>query len=225
MDDNPLERLAAPRATPDFAARLEAFVAERERARARRWRRVAIAAVAAALAATAAAGVLAFGGTAAAVDETFACGPIPVVGGVNEIWVGATTRGVAHYGGAAHPFPGGVSTSIGVQQREMVGVTGSQSAPTIDSLYCSRAPAIRPTRAGLTLDGVYRTGDIPNGPDKGCFTAARITIRLKAQFAHGKATAAELYIASGARKRPVALLEWTPTKQTAYLAPGCHDRV
>jgi len=217
-----LERLVAPPPRAEFHDELWDRLQASERATARRWRAAAIVATALAVAATSAAGVLAFGSSApATLDRTISC-PAPDQGGVNVVRLNAQAKQrPIPVGGKLEPNPAIVFFAIGptVNQLPLISLSSGKTGYSLDHSLCTATREIPLARSGLPLS-VFRTS---GGVFRECWVAPRITIRLRARFgSSGVPLAALLAVRSGKRQHPVAYIDWTPRRVTAYLSPICH---
>jgi len=212
-------RLTPPR--PDaFRDELWGEIDLRERVAARRRRAFAIATVVVLIAAIAAAGVFALGkATASVVDKTVACA-VPVQGGVPVFDVGGGVRGRTYYSNAWHMIPASAGVSI-PPQLELVAVQSALEGFILDKNVCEPAQPVPFGHSGLSLDGVYRLGDLPAGPAKRCFAGNRIRIRLRITLSKdGKPVKAVLAVRG---REPIAYVTWTPTRIAAYFSSDCRD--
>jgi hypothetical protein len=229
-----LDDLIPPPPRRTFHDQLWEKLAEAERAAARRWRAVAVVAAAIAVAGTASAGVLAFGGSSpSVVDRTLAC-PAPR----NVLDVFAHVKGpsinVYNPGLASHsmlvPHPALVELDAGRFVASTVGVWH-----VIETTYAGAyAGASLTQKAGYTLDGsvCHVAKQIPFSPsglrpagahvEQACAIANPATFRMRVTLAKsGLPVAAKLALRSGKGLRPIAYVEWTPTRVKAWLARGC----
>jgi hypothetical protein len=225
--DTRLERLVAPPADPDFHGNLWERIGVQERVSRRRRRVAMVVAVAAALGTVSAAGVFAFGEQTQAVDRTIAC-PVPDQGGVNRVNVTAHVKAPPmHYSGKTFPNPALAiidTGAPGTQQLQYVGVTSIRGGISFDESVCQAAPAIPLARAGLPAVGVYR-GTAGAGIRRECWLAPTVTVRMHVTLgAAGAPVEARLAVRSGAKLRPVAYIEWTPTLVRAFVSSSCQLR-
>ena len=77
---------------------------------------------------------------------------------------------------------------------------------------------------GLHAVGTY-TGSKGDGVDRECWLATTASIRLHVVLGRsGAPIAAQIAVRSGAKQHPVAYVDWTPTRITAYVSPSCQVR-
>jgi hypothetical protein len=227
-----LDDLVAPPPGPDFRERLWERVERRERVVERRWRLTALAAIGVAIAAMSGAGVLALSAReTGTIDRTISC-PVPIQGGIPVFVLKATARTKElQYGKLAE-----VAAQLGVAVNQnglgvaidYAGVTSVAGGFSLNSTDCRPATRIPLAPAGLPKHAVYvrngpgLTGSFGNGVR--CWSGARITIRLRTKITRaGAPVSAELAIRTGKKARPVAFVDWTPDKITAYLSSDCRD--
>jgi len=222
-----LDELVAPPAGRDFHAELWERIDARERASRRRRRAFAAVVVAAALVTMSAAGVFAYGEQTKPLDRTLSC-PVPEQGGVNVLHLTAHVKGPPlHFGSRTAPNPAIallVAGNPSTTQLQYVGVSSLRGGYVFDQTVCRTAPAIPLVRAGLPLAGIYRGSD-SSGIDRECWFAAVVSVRLHVSLGRGGApVAAQIAIRSGAKQRPAAYIEWTPTRIRAYVSSSCQVR-
>ena len=234
-----LERIVAPPPSPSFHDDLNDRVQASQRVSARRWRAVALVATVAAIAAASAAGVLAVGrasGGTTTVDRTIAC---PVVTQLDSADLGfaAAVKGtpVAGPNGGMVTPPGYISADA----EQMLYAAAStlkaivvSAGHTVKSGYffnnsvCKSARAIPLTRSGLPLLGVFSRAGY-NQLTESCLVAANstATVRLRVVLSgSGSPVAARLAVRGGKHQRPLAFVDWTPTRFTAFAAAACMQR-
>lgn len=225
-----------------FHEQLWEKIAAAEHAAARRWRVVAVVAAALAVAGTAAAGVLAVdSGATGPLDRTLTC-PAPQ----NRLEVLAHVKGPRTYvyqpgtstkdhfvPGWFVPHPALVEVDAGrhvirnlgldtLYQTILAGASPSyKSGYSFDGSVCKQAKTIPFTSTGLKKIGVF-TGTQGGGISAECPLGNPATLRLRVTLAKsGSPTAATLTLRGGRQLRPIAYVEWTPTRVTAWLARGC----
>lgn len=245
-----LEKLQAPQPRPGFHDSLRQRIESEQRASSRFWRTVAIAAVVVALAASTAASVLAFGaGSPTVVDRTLACplalndqidlfahvkGPAMRIPGA---WIKVHNRSVRTTKVVPRPalveldtgrsvlINGGVSE---IAQTTLAGAYAGSSLTakagyTLDGSDCKAAKSIPLSPNGLRSAGVF-TGSGAAGIYRACDLAQPATFRMRLTLAKsGLPVAAKLAIRSGKKLRPIAYVDWTPTRIRSWLAPGCQQ--
>lgn len=230
MGDGPDPRLAgltAPPGDPDFHEELWDKIGRRE-GRMRHLRRVGLAlVVGAALVTASAAGVFAFGEQSQPLDRTLSC-PVPEQGGVNLLYLTVHVKAPPlHFKGKTIPSPAIAQLSagaIGTAQLPYVFVASLRNSIGFDQTVCRTAPSIPLVRAGLPLAGTFRGAD-GSGIARECWLGTTIAVRLRVKLGpSGVPIAAQLALRSGAKQRPVAYVDWTPTVVQAYLSPSCEVR-
>jgi len=226
-----LDEFVAPPARPGFREDV-IRKGERERAAAGQ-RRVALLAVVSGVvvASFSTAGVFALeaGGTPRLIDRTQSH-PAVVQGGVPVFHIAAHAHGVTRSQKTGGLVPLAAQLSIYVEQTATQwlyyeGVTDAKKGfQTALEPQCSKAPQVPLGPAGLPKEGVY----VRNGPGLGgdfgyrCLSGNRITIRMHAVISKaGAPTAAQLIVRTGKKLRPVAFIDWTPSKVTTYLSLDC----
>jgi hypothetical protein len=222
-----LDQLVAPPAGRDFHAELWERIDARERASRRRRRAFAAVVVVAALVTMSAAGVFAYGEQTKPLDRTLSC-PVPEQGGVNVLYLTAHVKAPpVAYGAKPVPRPAIALVEGGDQpgtQLQYVGVTSVRAGYLFDQSVCQTAPPIPLARAGLHAVGTY-TGSKGDGIDRECWLATTASIRMQVTFGRsGAPVAAQIAVRSGAKQHPVAYIDWTPTRITAYVSPSCQVR-
>jgi len=166
-----------------------------------------------------------FAGGVGVIDRTISC-PVPVVGGVNKLNFYARTNGApTHVGGKTEPNPGAlgvvVGQSYGALGVQLVGISSAKAGYIVNHSECVSAAAIQLGRAGLPSLGVFTAKGA--GTTRECWIGSVATIRLHVTFgASGTPVAAELAVRSGQRRRPVAFVEWTPKRVSAFASASCH---
>jgi hypothetical protein len=226
--DRRLEELAAPPRGRDFQAELWERIGARERASRRRRRAVLTVTIAAALVTLSAAGVFAYGAQPRPLDRTLSC-PVPEQGGVNVLHLTAHVKAPPMIFGGSKPVPNPAVALVTAgdpttAQVQYVGVTSVRGGYLFDQSVCRTAPAIPLGRAGLPAAGMY-TGTKGAGIDRECWLASTVSIRMHLTLGgSGAPVAAEVAIRSGAKQRPVAYVQWAPTRIRAFAAPSCQVR-
>jgi hypothetical protein len=218
--------LQAPAASPAFHEELQARIETGERLARGRRRAAALVAVVAALVIAGGAGVSAFRSQTKPLDQAVACA-VPDQGGVNRLDIIAKAKApAAVYNGHAFPSPAEALLQVGVlsAQTQFVGVTSAHNG------YLFNTDACRPAaRASVPLShATLETVDVVKGAhgqqvDKECWLAATARVRMHVTFSSsGAPTAAQIALRSGAKLRPAAYIDWTPTRITVYTAPSCN---
>jgi hypothetical protein len=209
-----LGNLTAPSAHDGFRDELWQRIEKDERTRRRRRRALGLLAAGAALAALSAAGVLALGSeSGGVVDRTLRC-PVPEQGGVNVFNLFARVKGQE---------PAAVGIDAGPLLSPLA-AAGSfyKDGSVFDHTACAPTRSIPATRSGIPLADTFR-GAQGAGGTRECWVATTITVRLRVKIARGGVpTSAQLAVRSGARQRPVAFVDWTPTLIHVYVTPACH---
>ena len=153
-------------------------------------------------------------------DVTYNC-TIPDLGGVNPVLVVASDVSTEF----DLPEPTGAPVQIfgvfGPQQ-------GSVGGLFSDSRFCKKAKTVRGfSRVGLKtyppVTGLYGPG---NTGGLECWTAAAVTIHVRATFSGRKVTHALVDLRSGKRHRVIVYGELIPGTRALVWASGavCHDR-
>ena len=221
-----LHDLKAPPAGPSFREELFERAELADRRAARRWRLVAIAATAAAVAAVSAAGAIAFGTGSSAgartVDLSRVCS-VPIQGGIPVAWVTAHAKVARFNNGKTIHYAafGGFGTQSGVNLggvasvKEGVGISGPE--------WCKPTAPMPLKPSGLKLYDTYTTDELSPGIDDfgvKCFVGAKVRVHLRALVgSNGVPSSAKLALWTGQKKlRPVAYIDWTPTKVKLYLS-------
>lgn len=232
-----LEDLVPPPPRRAFHQELWEKIAAAEHAAARRWRAVAVVAAALAAAGTAAAGVLAVDtGETGPLDRTLSC-PAPQ----NRLDVLAHVTGSPTYvyqpglpsKGKFVPHPALVEVDAGrhlirnagidtLYQTIFAGASPAyKSGYSFDGSVCKEVKPIPFTSTGLKRIGVF-TGTQGGGISAECPLGNPATLRMRVMLGKsGAPTAATLTLRGGRKLQPVAYVEWTPTRVTAWLARGC----
>ena len=225
--DKRLEALRAPPAGLDFHQGLWERIAAKERTSRRRRRITATVAIAAALVTASAAGVFAFGEQTPPLDQTLTC-PLPEQGGVNvlNLVVHVKAPPIA-YGGKPVPNPAVALVTagpLGSSQEQYAGVSSLRGGYWFDQSVCRTARSIPLSRSALSSAGVFK-GAEGAGIQRECWLAPTFTVRLRVTLgASSTPVAARLAIRSGAKLRPVAYIEWSPTLVRAFVSSSCRVR-
>lgn len=156
------------------------------------------------------------------VDRTLSC-PVPNGGGVHGMYVTgqANQKPVPVVGGAGlQPSPS--MLYVGVRLTPIVSLTGGKADYVLDEAFCTPATKISFGPAGLPLLGIFKVDD-EKSVNRQCWIGERMLLRLRATLdAAGKPVAAKLAIRTG-RGRPLAYVEWSPTRVRAFASRAfCH---
>lgn len=202
---------------------------------------VVVVATAAAIAAASAAGVLAVshasGGTTT-IDRTISC-RLPTLLGGTRFSVGARVdEPSVQQLGKTLPRPGGVGIGNGYQPEHVYvaaskliyfGTSGDikvdKDGYLFDKDHCTSARQIPLARSGLPSLGVFsRAGNV--GFNDVCDVgAAPLIVRMRVVLAKpGTPAAALLVVRAGKAQRPVAFVDWTPARVTAFASTACQQR-
>jgi hypothetical protein len=222
-----LEDLQAPPARRGFHAELRRAAAAAEQSARRRYRIAAAVATGAALVVASASSVSAFRDAPQTkpVDATFTCA-VPDTGGVNRVDVIARVRGPGtNYGGVVLPNPAEAlfgAADVGPNMTELVAAREARNAFGTSEAFCHRTTATVPLARGtLPSIGVVR-GTHGDTIEEECWLAATVTIRVHVVFDKGgKASAAQLVLRSGKKRRPAAFIDWAPTRAAAFASAAC----
>ena len=201
----------------------------RERASRRRRRAFAAVAVAAALVTVSAAGVFAYG------EQTTPARPDAFVPGAR-----AGRRERALPDGARQGAADGTTArsrsrarrsrssraANPVTQLQYVGVTSVQRRLSTSTRACATPRrAIPLARAGLPAGGRLHGLRQARASTGSAGSRRRSSIRMHVTLGRsGAPVAARIAIRSGAKQHPVAYIDWTPTRITAYVSPSCQVR-
>jgi hypothetical protein len=94
---------------------------------------------------------------------------------------------------------------------------------TLDGSVCHGAGLIPFASAGLRAAGIF-TGVQGAGVAQECPIGDPATFRMRVTLAKsGLPIAAKLALRGGKHLRPVAYVDWTPTRVKMWLAPGCQQ--
>lgn len=231
-----LEELPLPPEPPGFFDALWQAAEARERVAARRWRGISVVLAVATIAAGSAAGVLAVsrssGGTTT-VDRTISC---PVITQLDSGSIGFSAQvkePPVSYNGGTVTQPGEIGAGSG-NQITYAGASSEMFAngKTIKAGYffnttpCKSAPAIPLSRSGLPSLGVFsRAGNTELFESCSVAANSSVTVRLRVVLSGPDAPiAAQLAIRAGKRQRPLAFINWTPTRFTALASAACQQR-
>ena len=232
-----LERIAAPPPSPGFHDDLSDRIQASQRTSARRWRTVALVTTVAAIAAASAAGVLAVGsasGGTTTFDRTLSCQVITQLDSA-DVYFSASVKGppVIDNGGA-FPQPGYVEASA---EHTLIATATTlkkifvSPGNTVNSGYffnnavCKTAPAIPLSRSALPSLGVFSHAGY-TGRVESCLVAANslATVRMRVVLsASGAPVAAQLAVRAGKHQRPLAFIDWTPTRFTMFASAACQQ--
>lgn len=242
MRDTRLNELNPPPARRNFYPELWDKIEVAQRRTARRWRLVAAAAAGLAVAGVSAAGVLALGDrTSIVVDRTLSCPS----GRNSQLSLFAHVRGPSTWvhepslpgGGKRLPHPAlleldanrAVLMNAGLMQIVQTTYAGlyagasvnQKAGYTLDGSVCETAKPIPFSPSGLHSAGTF-TGNQADGVYRQCVVGQPATLRLRVTLGRsGLPTAAKLALRGGKKKRPIAYIDWTPSRIHAWLAPGC----
>jgi hypothetical protein len=210
-----LNRIPEPPESPTFFDELWRRAENADRSAARRWRRVAIAVVAAAITAAASVGVVAATRSPASTfDSTVRCS-LEDRGGVPAF-------SLAAYPGLTTPTGFVISSSVIVttgSNTQLLFMDWKQDHFRLDEQNCHAAPRIPLSRAGLPhVPQVFRRGQHVQF-DLDC-TVGKLVFRLwMKRSSGGKVTEAKLAVRATKKAKPIAYVDWTPAKLTAYSVP------
>jgi len=231
-----LERLAeqAPPPRERFDEELWERVSARERVVRRRWRLAAAALAAVGVSAAGATGVFALRGTPAGttIDRTISCRLTSTLASVS-FRIGADIREPPeHVGGGLTQQPGdlwvGTDTLMYAGASKLltptVGAKPITSGYYFDSTICGGPQRpIALSRAGLpSLGSFSRAGNTQMSQTCSVAPNSVLTIRLRVVLSKpGTPASAQLAIRGGKHPHPLAFVNWTPTRFTAYAAAAC----
>jgi hypothetical protein len=224
-----LDDLQAPPARRGFHSDLRRAAQAADRGAQRRHRIAAAVATAAALVVASAASVSAFRDAPETqpVDATFTCA-VPDTGGVNRVDLIARVRGPGtNYGGVVLPNPAEAAfgaADIGPNMTELVVARETRNGFATGDALCRRTTATIPlVRGALPPLGVVR-GTHGGTIQRECWLASTVTVRVHVVFGRGgKPSAAQLALRSGRKRRPVAFIDWTPTRAAAFASASCNQ--
>jgi hypothetical protein len=224
-----LDDLQAPLAGPDFRPELRRGIAQGERLARRRRRTVALVALVAGLGVASAASVSAFREQPTPVDASYTCS-VPDQGGVNKVVVKAQVKGPPYsFGGKRIPRvaeaifnTGDVGTAASLV--DFGGVTSARHGFGVNDQVCTKAAPIPLVRAGLPLVAELR-GTGGDELQQECWLAPTVRMRIHVTYdEHRAPVAARLALRSGAKLRPAAYIDWTPTHIRVYTSAACSKR-
>ena len=215
-----LDRIPEPPESPGFFDRLWQRAEQADRRAARRWRWTAIGVAAVALTAAGVGAVAATRGTTSVVDTTVSCS-LQDQGGVPGFTIGATPN--TRYPSGT-PIPAGFGVSTGANPSTLLlGVDRRFKGYRLDEQDCHRAPKIR-----LDANGLPKTPTVYRGGQYRSFalecTVGRLVFRARLRTGpDGLVSSAQLAVRATKREKPIAYVDWTPTKVVAYAVPpsGC----
>jgi hypothetical protein len=217
-----LERLADPPERDRFFDELWEKAEANARRAARRWRRTSLVFAGVVVAASTAAGVLALGRAngPALVDRTLSC-PSPNLANLVLVFAYLERTHALGYGNNRRPPEwGAVGATAEAVAYAAVGPT-FKSGYTFDLVHCRPVPAIPLNHVGLPPPATFEGTD-GEGNGWNCRAGRTFAVRLHATLTQsGRAVAVTLAIRSLTRARPVAYVEWTPTRFRAWLGPEC----
>jgi hypothetical protein len=234
------ERIAnhlRPPERPDFFDELWERAEADARRSAKRWRAAAIALAALAVAAVSAAAVVAArsgGGDGATglktVDRTIVCGQRTDLGSGLRVFA-SIDQPKAPAGVGVTPASGVRLSGIGVfavASRQWYDVQPNGKIGSMkggygfDDTVCQRTSRIPLAASGLPRLGVFSRATWPNRLSFFCPNAsAPMLVRMRVTVINGIPKAAQLAVRVGAHTRPVAFIDWTPKRFTAYGSNGC----
>lgn len=224
-----LDDLKAPPARPHFRAELRRGIAQSERLARRRRHAAALVALVAGLGIASAASVSAFHEQPTPVDATYTC-TVPEQGGVNKVEVMAQVKGPPYsFGGKRIPRvaealfnTGDVGTASSLV--DFGGVTSARHGYGVNDQVCRKAAPVPLVRAGLPLVAELR-GAGGDAIQQECWLAPTVRMRIHVAYdKRGAPTAARLALRSGAKLRPAAYIDWTPTHIRVYTSAACSKR-
>jgi hypothetical protein len=222
--------LEAPPANTDFRAELRRAIAQSERLARRRRRTAALVALVAGLGIASAASVSAFRGQPLKqTDASYTCA-VPQQGGVNKLDVTVQVKGPPYrFGGKRIPrvaealFNTGDVGLVG-SLIFFGGVTSARHGYGVNDKVCQKAAAIPLVPAGLPLVAELR-GTGGDEIQQECWLAPTVRMRLRVAYdKRGAPSAAQLALRSGAKLRPAAYIDWTPTHIRLYTSAACSKR-
>jgi hypothetical protein len=219
-----LERLPVPPERAEFFEELWEKAEANERCAARRWRRTSLVFAVLVVAATTTAGVLAFGRATGAtvIDRTIQC-QTPNIS--HALYVGASVRRALPRTVPGATFPANAG-GVGVEDISGIVLAGAGSLGkggyTLDlNPPCRSARPLSFSQAGLPGPTTWQ-GTGGESSAWHCTLGAFATIRLRVTLDKARQpVAAALELATGAKARPAAYIDWTPTLVRAWVAPSC----
>ena len=205
-------------ASEPFFEQLWREAERRQRLAARRWRRACIALAAVAAGAVAAAGVFASRvDGAAVVDQTWSCPVTPTVTGVPRVELHGsvdTPRTTAFFRMTVMP-----DASMEFHELTQLAFFHRPESLAFDSHRCRRTNASVPlTPARLVPNSVVTTTFV-GAFGALCATGSSIDFHVRATLSHGTPTHARIAIRSG--RKPVAYVDWSPTRIATYFETRC----
>lgn len=226
-----LGRLDVPPERDAFFAELWEQAQARERAAARRWRRVALALAVTTAAAISSAGVIAASpNTSNVVDLTSRCrAEPPGYASVFTVFAAAAskpTQGPPPTSTTPHPPPGfDIVSDLAIEtgnQMKLFGISGLFSGYQLDRSHCAPVKSkVDLSRHALPSAGVYKTGYYTH-LSRRCVGWQLFTFRVRiTNDSNGVPVKAELAVVAGKKARPLAYVRWTPGLVQTYAADVC----
>jgi hypothetical protein len=170
-------------------------------------------------------------------DRTLSC-PVPQHGGVNLLYLFARIKGEPPTRMYFWKLPNPATLEVDAARQlylvrntqHVLATTYAGASPTMKDGYtfddsaCRNTRPIPLARAGLPTFGVFNGKHGAYGLAQDCWLAPVATVRMRVTFGRsGRPVAARLALRSGSRLRPVAYVEWTPTRVRAWISKGsCH---
>jgi hypothetical protein len=225
-----LEQMHVPPDPPQFFDELWERVQARERAAARRWRRISLVLALVAAGAISSAGILAAAPTPRNVVDLRAVCQAGPQGGLPVFTVLGIPSGPPPAGavGPAHPPPGfkvasGVSIEDGLQA-QILSFSSLFSGYQLDRRRCgAEKRSISFSHSGLDPVGTFHFGDYVS-VGRRCLGFARFAFRVRITTSdQGLPEKAQLVVVTTKTRKPLVYLQWSQQTVTGYAAPKCRN--
>lgn len=224
-----LERLRVPPEPASFFDELWEQAQARERAAARRWRRVSLVLALVAAGAISSAGVLAASPAASNVVDLTAQCRAELRGGLPVFIVNASPSAPAPAGGVgkANPPPGfTIDSSLSIEtgeQHDLLEFSNQFSGYQLDRRACVTARARVELKArGLPSAGVYSYPGYTSLRRR-CIGFGRFVFRIRiTNDSEGTPQRAELAIVT-VKGKPLVFVQWASQRVVTFAAPACRD--
>jgi len=214
-----------PPEQPEFFDAFWSRTAQRERLRARRWRRASLVAAAlAVMVASAAAVVAAPFGKSDTIDQRVSCS-LRAQGSKTVVNLAVAPTRKAHAGykqstSAQVLLVTGASWFAGTK---LVLLDNAAKGYIVNRNLCRNGPSVPLAPRGLPKQSVLPEGSFV-GYQYRCVGTGRVDIRVKfATGSKGEPTRAQVAVASARTHKPLLYAEWSPAKVTTYARNDCEQ--
>jgi hypothetical protein len=212
-----------PPEEPEFFDAFWSQTAQRERLRARRWRRVSLVAAALALTAVSAAAVVAAPfGSSDTIDQRVSCA-LRTQGGrtVVNLAVAPTRKPHAGYKQSSSAQVMLVTGASWFAGTKLLLLDNAAKGYIVNRNLCKNGPNLT-----LAPNGLPKQSVLPEGAFAGyqyrCVGTGRVDIRVKfATGSKGEPTHAQIAVASARTHKPLLYAEWSPAQVTTYARNDC----